>query len=147
LAWALGADQVLASASRVPPATFDKALECSGSVKAQTAAIEAVRPQGRVVLIGIATEPTVLQSFALVYGERELVGSLSHIVDEDFREAVDLLTMRAVQVEPLIFERVPLCDAVSIFEALDAGTLNGVKILMYPTPMSPEADNQNGCHS
>lgn len=74
------------------------------------------------------------------------MGSLSHIVDEDFREAVDLLTMRAVQVEPLIFQRAPLCDAVSIFEALDAGTLNGVKILMYPTPVSPEDESQNGSH-
>ena len=49
----------------------------------------------------------------LVCGEKSLIGSLSHVWDEDFRVALRLLGRGAVQAAPLITDRIPLSAAVS----------------------------------
>lgn len=145
LAIALGADHLFDPTEPLPKARFDKVLECSGNVAAQQAGIEAVRPQGRVVWMGITKEPTPLNSFSVVFGEREIVGSLSHTVDEDFQAAVGLLTRGAVEVAPLISRRVPLSETAGVFTALDHDDIDDIKILLRPGSFDEEAvDSRSG---
>jgi threonine dehydrogenase-like Zn-dependent dehydrogenase len=65
------------------------------------------------VLLGIVTEAAPITPMDLVRGEKSLIGSLSHVWDEDFHVALRLLGRGAVQAAPLITDRIPLSAAVS----------------------------------
>jgi len=112
LATRLGADRV------VPPGDAaaleaDVAVECAGSPGAVQTALQALRSGGRAVLLGIVTEPAPVAPMDLVRGEKSLIGSLSHVWNEDFRVALRLLGRGAVQAAPLITDRIPLGATVS----------------------------------
>lgn len=112
LATRLGADDA------VPPGDAaalqaDVAVECAGTPGAVQAALQALRYGGRAVLLGITAESATIAPLDLVRGERSLIGSLSHVWDEDFRVALGLLGRGAVQAAPLITDRIPLGAAVS----------------------------------
>ena len=112
LAVGLGADRA------VPPGDArvleaDVAVECAGTPGAIQTALQALRSGGRAVLLGIVTEPAPIAPMDLVRGEKSLIGSLSHVWDEDFEVALRLLGRGAVQAAPLITDRIPLSAAVS----------------------------------
>jgi (R,R)-butanediol dehydrogenase / meso-butanediol dehydrogenase / diacetyl reductase len=112
LATRLGADRA------VPPgdaATLeaDVVVECAGSPGAVQTALQALRAGGRAVLLGIVTDVAPITPMDLVRAEKSLIGSLSHIWDEDFRMALRLLGRGTVQATPLISDRIPLGAAVS----------------------------------
>ncbi len=112
LAVRLGAD------SAVPPdeaagLEADVAVECAGSRGAVQTAVQALRSGGRAVLLGIVTGAAPIAPIDLVRGEKSLIGSLSHVWDEDFAVALRLLGRAAVQAAPLITDRIPLDAAVS----------------------------------
>jgi (R,R)-butanediol dehydrogenase/meso-butanediol dehydrogenase/diacetyl reductase len=91
----------------------DVAVECAGTPGAIQTALQALRSGGRAVLLGIVTEPAPIAPMDLVRGEKSLIGSLSHVWDKDFREALQLLGRGAVQAAPLITDRIPLGAAVT----------------------------------
>src|SRR5215831_21213044 len=96
-------------------------------------AIRALRSGGRAVVLGIGTRPVTVPPLDLVVGEKSVIGSLSHVWDEDFRIALGLLGRGAVQAAPLISDRIPLSAAVSGGLALlrdEPG--KHVKILVQP---------------
>ena len=112
LAARLGADRT------VPPddaaaLEADVAIECAGTPGAVQTALRALRSGGRAVLLGIVTESAPIAPMDLVRGEKSLIGSLSHVWDEDFLVALRLLGRGAVQAAPLITDRIPLEAAVS----------------------------------
>ena len=90
----------------------DVVVECSGNEGAVQTAVGAARKAGRVVLVGIYGRPGTLDFLEVVGTEKEIVGSLSHVYDEDFAAAVSLLGRRAVRAEPLVSDRVPLNRAL-----------------------------------
>ena len=59
----------------------DLVLEASG--KAIAPAIHAARNGGRIVLVGLPVKATSFNFFDLVVTEKEVIGSLSHIYDEE----------------------------------------------------------------
>ena len=91
----------------------DVAVECAGTPNAIRIALQALRSGGRAVLLGIVTESAPIAPMDLVRGEKSLIGSLSHVWDEDFREALQLLGRGAVRAAPLITDRIPLAAAVT----------------------------------
>ena len=95
-----------------PEIGADLVVECSGSAGAVGTAIRAARKGGRVVLVGIYGRPSEVHCLDVVGTEKELIGSLSHVYDEDFAAALALLGRGAVRAEPLISDRVPLARAV-----------------------------------
>lgn len=107
LATELGASAVLSPAG-VLDVEADMVVECSGSVSAVVSAIQAARKGGRIVLVGIYGQPSEVNFLDLVGTEKELIGSLSHVYDEDFAAALALLGRGAVRAEPLVSDRVPL---------------------------------------
>jgi threonine dehydrogenase-like Zn-dependent dehydrogenase len=112
LAIGLGADRAVPP-DDAPALEADVAVECAGTPDAIATALLALRSGGRAVLLGIVTEPAPIAPMDLVRGEKSLIGSLSHVWDEDFREALQLLGRGAVQAAPLITDRIPLGAAVT----------------------------------
>ena len=69
----------------------------------------------------------------MVVGEREIVGSLSHVYDQDFAQALELLASGDIRAEPLISDRLPLERAVDAgLLALIAEPSRHLKILISP---------------
>ncbi len=133
LARDMGADEVQASWDDLSGTVrFDRALECTGKAPVQQAALRLLRPQGRLVLVGIPTDGTWFDTMEMVNFEREVVGSLSHLAEEDFRQAVDMLGSKRVDVAPFISRRYPLSRGVEAFTLLERGEDDILKILMSP---------------
>jgi (R,R)-butanediol dehydrogenase / meso-butanediol dehydrogenase / diacetyl reductase len=107
----LGADGTYAPEDG-PEFEADVVVECSGNPRAVQAAVSAARKGGRVVLVGIYGRASSFNFLDVVNAEKELIGSLSHVYDEDFAAAVDLLGRGAVRAEPLVSDRVPLRRAL-----------------------------------
>lgn len=111
LAASLGAHETLVPEEE-PELGADLVVECSGNVRAIGTAVGAARKGGRVVLVGVYGSPGALDFMRLVGAEKELLGSLSHVYDEDFAAALTLLGRGAVRAEPLVSDRVPLGRAL-----------------------------------
>ena len=132
LAMRLGADRHVPAGDAAAVAA-DVAVECAGSPAAVQTAVQALRAGGRAVVLGIGTRPVTVPPLALVIGERSIIGSLSHVWNEDFRMALGLLGRGTVQAAPVISDRIPLSAAVTSGLALlrdEAG--KHVKILVQP---------------
>jgi (R,R)-butanediol dehydrogenase/meso-butanediol dehydrogenase/diacetyl reductase len=91
----------------------DVAVECAGTASAIDTALQALRSGGRAVLLGISAQSALIAPMDLIGGEKSLIGSLSHVWDQDFREALQLLGRGAVLAAPLITDRIPLSAAVT----------------------------------
>lgn len=90
----------------------DTVIECSGRAEAVDLGVRAARPHGRIVLVGFGDRPLPIDPIAVQFRELELVGSLSHIVDQDLATAVDLLATGRVRVDNMVSRIVPLDRAV-----------------------------------
>jgi (R,R)-butanediol dehydrogenase/meso-butanediol dehydrogenase/diacetyl reductase len=111
----------------------DVVIEASGAVAAGPAAMEAARKGGRVVLVGLPVAATTFNFFSIVATEKEIIGSLSHVYDEDFATAVRLLGEGRVEVEPLISDRIPLDDLLPRgLHRLEQQAADTLKILVQP---------------
>ena len=112
---------------------IDLALECSGTPRALESALQCLRPGGRVVLVGISASPVVMATTDLVIREKEIIGSLSHVYNEDFTEAVAMLGDGSVKAGPLVSSRRPLGEALEAFQSAADEPHAYVKILISPS--------------
>jgi L-idonate 5-dehydrogenase len=116
-----GADVVINSKANVnglDPYTADKGrfdvlYECSGAAPALIGAIAAMRPQGRIVQLGLGGDMT-LPMMAITAKELSLMGSFRF--HGEFATAVSLMRKGLIDVKPLITHTVPMDDAVKGFE-------------------------------
>lgn len=92
---------------------FDVLLECSGNAQALVAALDAVRPQGVIVQVGLGGQFT-LPINVLVAKELELRGTFRF--HEEFALAASLIGERRVDVSPLITATLPVKEARAAFE-------------------------------
>lgn len=65
-----------------------------------------------MVILGLHNEPTPINFFPLVCREITIKGSFSHIYNEDFADAVDIIGSDKIEVESLISARISLDDIV-----------------------------------
>jgi len=128
-----GADPTRAIAAATGGERVDIAFECVGHPAAFATALRAAGKGGRVVLVGLVTEPVAVNLLGLLAHEKEIVGSSAYV--SEFPEAIALLARGRVRVGPLVTGRVPLDRAVS--NGLDALLRRDdahVKILVTPLP-------------
>ncbi len=86
-----------------------------------------------MVLLTLHSEPVPINFFPVVGNEIQLIGSFSHIYDEDFAAAVALLGDGRINAGPLITGRIGLDDIVEKgLEELIANKAEHVKILVTP---------------
>jgi L-iditol 2-dehydrogenase len=108
----------------------DVAFEVAGSDAALSDAIEAVRPGGRVVLVGIP--PGDRTSFEAAAARRKELALLlcRRMVPTDLREAIRLVAAGQVKLTDLITDRFPLRRAPEAFATL--ALRGGVKVVVNP---------------
>ena len=111
----------------------DVVLEAGGNTTTMSAAPKYCRKAATAVIIGVHNEPIPIDMFQVVFGEIAIKGSFSHVYNEDFADAVDLLGREQIEVEPLISARIKLDDMVERgFEELLANKSKYLKILVSP---------------
>jgi (R,R)-butanediol dehydrogenase/meso-butanediol dehydrogenase/diacetyl reductase len=135
LALELGADEAISpeeAAGAPGDLAGDVVLECSGHERAVSGAIAAARSSGRIVLVGLGAAMPPLPTRDVVAQEKVIVGSLSHVWDEDFSGALRLLRSGEVAYEPLL-TRIGLDDALDRgLKALAEHPDRQVKVLVRP---------------
>jgi L-idonate 5-dehydrogenase len=93
--------------------TFDVLYECSGAAPALVGAIAAMRPQGKIIQLGLGGDMT-LPMMAITAKELSLMGSFRF--HTEFATAVSLMRKGMIDVNPLITHTFPMVDAVKGFE-------------------------------
>ena len=111
----------------------DVVFECAGITATMAMAPELARRAGRIVLVGLHDAPVPIRLVSVVTGEQELIGSFSHVYDEDFSEAVDLLSAGKIIAGPLITAQIGLKDLVRCgLDELNSSKDKHLKILVSP---------------
>lgn len=106
----------------------DLVVETAGSAHAVEQAVELCRPGGRVVLTGLPHEPTELNFFWVVRRELKIIGSM--IYQNEFHEAIRLLSVGAVRVERLLTHRFSLERIDEAFQTHRAP--ESIKVAVFP---------------
>jgi L-idonate 5-dehydrogenase len=107
---------------------IDALLECSGNPRALAGAIPALKPRGRVVLVGLGGDAPVPIN-AIVAKELEIVGTFRFC--EEFAVAADLISSRKVKLGAMISATYPMAQAVEAFEhASDKARATKVAVLL-----------------
>jgi (R,R)-butanediol dehydrogenase/meso-butanediol dehydrogenase/diacetyl reductase len=106
-------------------------FECAGTPAAAGLAVQALRPLGRLLLVGLALAPLDLAAPAIVLKELEIRGVIAYRRAQ-FQAAIDMLAAGAIPVDDLITEIVPLADAEAAFQSLTARGSEKVKVLLAP---------------
>ncbi len=111
----------------------DRVIECGGNQTTLALAPRLARKKGLVVITGLHNEPVGINLFPVVCDETEIVGSFSHVFDEDFKQAVEWIGEGKLQPESLITARIPLDEAVTGgLDSLLKRNREHLKILINP---------------
>ena len=111
----------------------DVVFECAGITATMAMSPELARRAGRVVLVGLHDAPIPIRLASVVIGEQELIGSFSHVYDEDFSAAVDMLSTGQIVAGPLITAEIGLTDLIRCgLDELNTSKDKHLKILVSP---------------
>lgn len=124
----LGFPTVRASAFDAPR-SYDVVIECSGHPSGVALCVDAARPAGAYVQVGLvgASVPIALDEFC--YRELRLTSGFAS-TPESWRRAVALLEGDLVQLAPLVTEVAPLADWRRVFDDTRHG--RGMKYVFDP---------------
>jgi (R,R)-butanediol dehydrogenase/meso-butanediol dehydrogenase/diacetyl reductase len=141
LAIRLGADLAVAPGGEVTEdLQGDVILECSGAHGALASSVTYARSGGRVVFVGIVPGHIELDALDLILREVSITGSLSHVLETDYAEAIEIIRSGRAQIDALITARVPLSSALDgAFEELLQHSGAHVKIMIVPDPAATSA--------
>lgn len=110
---------------------FDVVLECCGNSPAVSEAIMAVKPGGKIILVGVSTAPVTVPLVVSVMGEVTLQGAIAYTVQE-FEECINLIANKEIDVSKYIDDRVGLDGVQNAFERLTSGNDSAIKIIIKP---------------
>jgi L-iditol 2-dehydrogenase len=111
------------------PGGVDCVIDAVGATPVRAQAIRAVLPGGRVVLIGLHDEESVLPANYIIRQEITVTGSFAY-TDEDFSQAIDLLIRGVVQPSSDWLEVRLLRDGPAAFAELADGKAKAAKIVL-----------------
>jgi L-idonate 5-dehydrogenase len=106
--------------------TFDVMLECSGNERALRAGLDAMRPRGVVVQLGLGGDVALPQN-TVVAKELEIRGSFRF--HHEFALAVQLINEGRVDMAPMVTGAYPLAQAREAFE-LASDRRRSMKVLL-----------------
>jgi threonine dehydrogenase-like Zn-dependent dehydrogenase len=111
------------------PGGVDSVIDAVGATPVRTQAIRAVRPGGRVVLIGLHDEESIVPANYLIRQEITLTGSFAY-TQTDFIQSIDLLARGVVKPDGDWLEERPLGDGPAAFAELVDGKARAAKIVL-----------------
>jgi L-iditol 2-dehydrogenase len=111
-------------------AGFGVVVECSGAEAGIAAGLEAAARRARFVQVGLAGKAVALP-FDLVCYRELTVTSGNASTPQSWRRALELIESRAVELEPLVSEVVPLGEWERAFAATREGS--GIKFVLAPS--------------
>lgn len=135
----VGADAILdPKAAGNLPAAFadlldgppDVVFDAAGVPATLQQAVDAVRPRGSVMMVGVAFEPAPIRPAAWVTKNVRVRAAFAYSRD-DYRATMDLMARGRIQVEPLITRVVRGEETPSVFEQL-LGPNDDIKVLVDP---------------
>ncbi|SNR57231.1 zinc-dependent alcohol dehydrogenase [Actinomadura mexicana] len=118
-----------ATTERVGATGFDVVVDASGSSGGITACLEAVRPGGRFVQLGIVGGPVTTPLDLVLIKELEVRTGFAS-TPRAWRRALALVGRGEVRLEPLVSAVVPLTAWKAVFEDLRAG--RDMKVVFDP---------------
>ena len=128
---AIGADATHVAKTALPDAgSYDVVFEASGSPRAVTAAIEAIRRGGIFVQVGNLPGDAFPVPFNDVMAKELDVRGSFRFADE-YSQAVSLIVSGAIDVRPMISATLPLSSAVDAFN-LAADRTRSSKVVLTP---------------
>jgi len=118
---ALGADETINVAENgaalaalgAGKGSVDVMVECSGNERALRSGLDAVRPRGTIVQLGLGGDVPLAQNL-VVAKEISICGSFRF--DSEFALAVRLIDSGRADIRPLLTGSFPLSEAVAAFE-------------------------------
>ncbi len=120
---------VLAFVQERFPGGADRVIDAVGSSLVRAQAIRAVVPGGRVVLIGLHDEESIMPANYMIRQEVTVTGTFAY-TDSDFAQAIDLLTRGVVQPSADWLEERPLDEGPAAFAELVDGKAKAAKIVL-----------------
>lgn len=94
----------------------DIAVDAVGAAETRHAAVMATRPGGEIVWLGLHDDPTQVSGFAVVLGERRILGSFA-VTPGNLRTALGLLAQGKVELSPWV-RSFPLAEGARVFRQL-----------------------------
>lgn len=110
---------------------FDFVIECCGNSPAVSSSLMAVKPGGKVILVGVALGPISIPTVIAVMHEVTVQGAIAY-TKEEFITCIDLMANKQIDVMQFVDEVVGLDDVQDSFMKLTNGTCSEVKILIDP---------------
>jgi L-iditol 2-dehydrogenase len=107
----------------------DVVIECSGSEAGMAAGLGAARRGARYVQIGLAGKPVALPFDLVCFHELTITSGFAS-TPTSWAKALDLVTDRSVELEPLLTEVVPLEEWERAFAATRSA--EGIKFVLDP---------------
>lgn len=106
-------------------------IDAVGAAATRRAAVEAARPGGEVVWIGLHDDDTTISGREVVLGERSITGSYA-VTFDDLRSAIALFAHGRIQIEPWV-RPFSLDEGPRVFrELLTAPPADYAKALLLP---------------
>jgi (R,R)-butanediol dehydrogenase / meso-butanediol dehydrogenase / diacetyl reductase len=131
LARALGATDVLASASDAEPASYDAAIECVGRPELVQTCQPALRPRGRLVISGACSEPTPIEPVTALLKELTIRYSVCYRPDE-FRKVIDAFVDGSIDPSPMVGPTLELSRVGEAFDLVRTVAVHG-RVLVSPS--------------
>ena len=110
----------------------DVVIDTGGNVPAMHLAVELTRRQGVCVISSVVDDDVTYPGLDLLLGEKEIIGTVGHTTEREFRWALQFLADGRVDPEPMITGRIHLTDGLEKgFKKLQADR-SEIKILVTP---------------
>jgi (R,R)-butanediol dehydrogenase/meso-butanediol dehydrogenase/diacetyl reductase len=110
----------------------DVVIDAGGNIAAMRLAIELTKRQGRCVINSVVDADVPMPGLDILLGEKEIVGTVGHSTDREFRWALQFLADGRIDVEPIITDRIYIGDGVERGFKRLAVDRDQIKILVTP---------------
>lgn len=110
---------------------FDVVMECVGNSPAVNSSINMVKPGGKVILVGVATDAIPTYTVMAVMKELTIQGAIGYTYDE-FKTCIDLIANKKIDVMKFVSGIVSLEGTQTAYERLTSGADEAIKILVDP---------------
>ena len=121
--------EFMAKSRKKCPYGYDVVIDCCGNSPAVSTAFAQARPNGTVVLVGVAMEAIPIPTVIAVTHELKVLGAIAY-TREEFQECIDLMVAKKIDMKKYVDDVVGLSKVQESFERLTSGNDDAIKILI-----------------